>query len=338
MAEERLRWGILGAAAIARRAIVPAIQSAGDVVIAVGTRDHAKGLAFAKEFGIETVYDSYHAVLADRRVEAVYIPLPNDLHPTWTIAAAQAGKHVLCEKPLALTAAQAQEMVDASRRANIVLAEAVFFRCHPRLVLLKRMLSEGTIGRIKHLDGAFSFHLALGQNIRWERSMGGGALYDIGSHVISLVRFILEKEPAQVSAVMQMRGDVDIATAASLSFADDTTANVFVRFDAGQYQSLIIVGDTGVVKVPRPIATWVVGGTIPGPARPFIIERDAEETVIQTPVPLNAYEAMVKSFKRSVRFGDPVFLSGEDGVANLRVIEACQASAAHGRSVPVSAC
>lgn len=302
-----------------------------------GPASASKGESLASDFGIGAVYDSYQAVLDDPRVEAVYIPLPNDLHHPWTIAAAKAGKHVLCEKPLALSIGQAQEMVAACRNARVVLAEGVFFRHNPRLTLLKQMIVDGSIGKIKHLDFCFSFHLPDGPNIRWEPSMGGGALYDTGAHGISMVRFILGKEPIRASAVMHERHGVDVTTMASLLFDEDVTAGVYVSFDAAQYQSLTVVGDTGLIRVPRPIATWVVGGSIPGPARPFVLERDAVEAVVDTPVPVDAYELMVKSFKRSVRQGEPVFLSGEDGIANLRVIEACQRSAKSGRSEAVGA-
>ncbi|HLJ60313.1 MAG TPA: Gfo/Idh/MocA family oxidoreductase [bacterium] len=331
MAKDPLRWGILGAAAIARRAIVPAIQSAGDMVVAVGTTHVEKGNTFARDFGIETVYDSYQAVVDDPRIEAVYIPLPNHLHYPWTVAAARAGKHILCEKPLALNVAQAEEMLTKCRGAGVVLAEAVFFRHHPRLALLKQMLDEGMIGSVRHLSFSFSFHLPDGPNIRWEPGLGGGVLYDTGSHGISLIRFLLDKEPLQVSAVMHKRHGVDVTTAASLLFPDDATASVYVSFNAGDQQSLTLIGTTGLMRVPRPIATWMVGGPVPGPARPFILERNGEETVMPTPAPINAYEEMVKSFKRSVRSGDPVFLRAEDGIANLRVIEACQTSSSSGR-------
>lgn len=337
LADKPLRWGILGTASISRRAILPAIGSAGDSLVAVGTRQREKGEALAHDFGIDTVYDSYKEVLDDPRVEAVYIPLPNDLHYPWTLAAAKAGKHILCEKPLALNVKQAEEMVTACRNAGVVLSEAVFFRHNPRLALLKQMMADGTIGTIKHVDFCFSFHLPEGPNIRWNPGMGGGALYDTGSHGISLIRYVLDKEPVRVSAVMHERDSVDVTTVASLLFDDDATASVYVSFDAAQYQSLTVVGDNGLLRVPRPIATWVVGGSIPGPARPFVLERDAVETPIQTPVPMDAYELMVRSFKRSVRHGEPVFLSSEDGIANLKVIEACQRSARSGQSEAVAA-
>ncbi|HCG02745.1 MAG TPA: oxidoreductase [Chloroflexi bacterium] len=337
LADKPLRWGILGTAAISRRAILPAIRSAGDSLVAVGSRQREKGQALADDFGIDTVYNSYQAVLDDPRVEAVYIPLPNDLHHPWTLEAAKTGKHILCEKPLALNVKQANEMVTACRDAGVVLSEAVFFRHNPRLALLKQMIADGIIGKVKHVDFCFSFHLPDGPNIRWNPNTGGGALYDTGSHGISLVRYVLGKEPVRVSAVMNERDRVDVTTVANLLFDDDATASVYVTFDATQYQSLTVVGANGVLRVPRPIATWIVGGPIPGPARPFVLERDAVETLIQTPVPVDPYELMVRSFKRSVRHGEPVFLSGEDGIANLKVIEACQRSATSGRSEALAA-
>jgi xylose dehydrogenase (NAD/NADP) len=328
---EPLRWGILGAAAIARRAVVPAIRSAGDEVVAVGSRRPQVAEALAEDLGAGAVYASYDAVLQDSRVEAVYISLPNDLHCRWTIAAARAGKHVLCEKPLALDAAQARSMVNACREAGVVLAEAVFFRHHPRLARIRQMLAEGVIGRVAHVEASFSYCLADRPNIRWQADMGGGALYDLGSHVISLVRLILGGDPVRASAVMRKRRGVDAATAATLMFADGVTAGCFVSFESAQYQSLVVVGETGVLHAPRPISAWLVGGPIPGPAHPVIIQRDAGHTVMPGLPPINPYEEMVKSFKRSVRNGEPALVGGEEGTANLRVIDACRRSAASGR-------
>ena len=190
-----LRWGVLSTASIAVGKVIPGMRASRRTeVLAIASRDLARAEATARSLGIPRAYGSYEELLADPDVDAVYLPLPNHLHAAWTIAAARAGKHVLCEKPLSLTAAEAQEMVDACREAGVVLMEAFMYRLHPSWQAVRDILASGRIGRLRAIDSWFSYHNVDPEDIRNIAAYGGGALYDIGCYCVNLSRMLFGTE------------------------------------------------------------------------------------------------------------------------------------------------
>ncbi len=181
-----LRWGLLGTARINRMVIPPLRASAGNRLLAVASRDLARATGYAKEWGIERAHGAYEALLADPEIDAVYIPLPNHLHAEWTIRAARAGKHVLCEKPLALTVAEVDAMGAAARESGVVLAEAFMYRHHPQTLKVKELVDAGAIGPVRFVRGTFSFPLTRPDDVRLRPEWGGGCLWDVGCYPAQL--------------------------------------------------------------------------------------------------------------------------------------------------------
>ncbi|MCB0213719.1 MAG: Gfo/Idh/MocA family oxidoreductase, partial [Anaerolineae bacterium] len=196
-----ITWGILGTATIARVCVIPAIQaSRNGRAHAIASRSIDRAQALAAEHNIPHAYDDYEAVLTDPAVDAVYIPLPNHLHHPWTLRALAAGKHVLCEKPLALNATEAQAMADAAQAAQRLLMEGFMYRFHPRSQHIKQLIKAGDIGQPCLIKTAFTFNLSDPNNSRYRPEMGGGALMDTGCYGVSLARWLLEAEPIAVQA------------------------------------------------------------------------------------------------------------------------------------------
>jgi predicted dehydrogenase len=326
-----LRWGILSTADIAVNKVIPGMRAASRAeVLAIASRDQGRAEAAARELGIPRAYGSYEALLADPDVDAVYIPLPNHLHAAWTIAAARAGKHVLCEKPLAMSAAEARTMVDACREAGIVMMEAFMYRQHPSWVAVRDLVASGRIGRLQAVDSWFSYHLDDPANIRSIREFGGGALYDIGCYSVNLSRMLFGDEPTSVAStiVRDPASGVDILTSGMLAFPDGTaTFTCATRVEPDQRVS--IYGTTGRIEIEipfnippdRPSRVLVAAGGDP-PVAPA--------TEILEFAPADPYGVQADRFAEAVLDGAPVPVSNEDSVANLRVIERLFDAAAPG--------
>jgi predicted dehydrogenase len=322
-----IRWGILSTADIARRKVIPGLRRAArSEVVAIASRSAAVARRVAEEMAIPRAHGSYEALLADPEVDAVYLPLPNHLHATWTIAAARAGKHVLCEKPLATTSADAERMVAASEEAGIVLMEAFMYRHHPSWVAARRVLAEGRIGRLMAVTSWFSYFNDDPANIRNVLEAGGGALYDIGCYSVNLSRMLFGGEPGRVSGALHRdeASGTDIVTAGILEFADGVS--VFgCSTRSEDDQRVDIYGTTGRISIEipfnippdRPTRIMVVAGGDP-PVAP------AMET-IELPT-TDPYAAEAESFIATVLDGAPHPLPPTDAVANLRVIERLFAS------------
>ena len=318
----KLRWGILSTADIALTKVIPGMRRAERCeVVAIASRDAIRAHAAADAHRIARAYDTYEALLADPDVDAVYVPLPNHLHATWAIAAARAGKHVLCEKPLAMTAAEAQEIVDACRAAGVLLMEAFMYRLHPSWVAARELLASGRIGRLRSVDSWFSYHNDDPANIRNIRAAGGGALYDIGCYSVNLSRMLFGGEPERVSAsiVRDPALGVDVLTSGILEFGDGVatfTCSTRVEPD----QRVDIYGTDGRISIDipfnippdRPTHLSVIAGGDP-PVAPAV-ERMEFATADPYGVEADAFAAAVLD-----RLPAPV--PPEDAVANLRVIE-----------------
>jgi len=322
MTTSTLRWGILSTAGIARTKVIPGLRRAGRCeVVAIASRDHERATAVAGELGIPRAHASYEALLADPEVDAVYIPLPNHLHAEWAIAAARAGKHVLCEKPLALTVADAQRMVAACRAEGVHLMEAFMYRLHPSWVAVRDLVASGRIGRLVAIDSWFSYFNDDPSNIRNIREVGGGALFDVGCYCVNLSRMLFDAEPLAVDA--WLRRDpvtgIDIVTSAILGF-ESGVATFTCSIRSEPDQRVHIYGTEGRISIAipfnippdRPTEIWLTAGGDP-PVAP------ATETLRFDVADPYAVEA--ERFAAAVLDGLPTPIPPADAVANLRVIE-----------------
>lgn len=248
----KLRWGILSTARINRSLIPPLHASARNDVVAVASRSLDKATAFAEKWKISQVYDSYEAMLADSSIDVIYNPLPNHLHAPWTIKAAQAGKHVLCEKPLALTVADVEAIAEAAEEANVVVAEGFMYRHQARTLKVKSLIDDGLIGDVNIIKGGFTFTLQPKHKIRLDPTMGGGSIWDVGCYPISFARYIAGHEPEVVYG-QQVLSDtgVDLAFSGHMRFPN----NILAQFDSGFNSSfrmyMEIVGSSGTLFIPK---------------------------------------------------------------------------------------
>jgi predicted dehydrogenase len=248
-ASSPLRLGILGGANIARQFTRDVRPSESVRVVAVASRSDESAKAFAEANGIETSFGTYDAMLASPDIDAVYIPLPNSLHAQWAIKAANHGKHVLCEKPLALGREEAERMFDAAERNNIVLLEAFPYYFQPQTTAMMTLLGEGAIGDVRAIQASFGFTVGnRGANIRMKPELGGGALLDAGSYVLSLIRLVMGSAPQRVDAVATWaETDVDISLMATLHYANGRRAQLSCAMDAANHRHATIIGTQGTI-------------------------------------------------------------------------------------------
>ena len=252
-----LRWGILGTAAIAANHVLPALRAAGGhEVVAVGSRDPARAGEWAAQHGVPTVHGSYAALLADDAVDAIYNPLPNHLHVDWSIAALEAGKHVLCEKPLGVDAADAQRLVDAAAaHPELVAMEAFMYRFHPQWTAVRDLVRSGRIGELRAIQTFFSYFNDDPANVRNHPEWGGGALLDIGCYPISQARWLFGREPERVSGLID-RDPVfgtDRLTSGVLDFGGGARATFTVSTQLQGHQLAQIAGTQGLIEVDIPV-------------------------------------------------------------------------------------
>jgi predicted dehydrogenase len=328
-----LRWGILSTADIARHKVVPGILKADRCeVVAIGSRDVDRARQMADELDIPAAHGSYEALLADPAVDVVYIPLPNHLHAEWTIAAARAGKHVLCEKPLAMDAAEAERIVEVCATEGVRLMEAFMYRLHPSWEEVRRLVRSGRIGRLSAVQSWFSYANDDPANIRNKLEVGGGALYDIGCYTINLSRMLFGSEPVGVSAsvVREPGSGVDVLTSAILTFEDGTaTFTVSTRLEPDQRVHVYGTDGRISIEIPfnippdRPTRIFVTAGGEP-PVAP------ATETItFETADP---YTVQAEQFAAAILDGTPTPTPPEDAVANMRVIDRVFAAGTGGAS------
>jgi predicted dehydrogenase len=324
----RLRVGILSTADIALRKVIPGMRAAERVeVVAIASREEGRARSAAEALDIPRAHGSYEALLEDPAVDAVYIPLPNHLHADWTIRAAEAGKHVLCEKPLAMSSAEAQRMVDACAAAGVVLQEAFMYRFHPSWVAARELVAAGRIGRLTAVQTWFSYYNDDPTNIRNIRAVGGGALMDIGCYPVNLSRMLFGGEPDRVVSAIRRdpASGVDIVTSATLEFAEGVAAfTCSIRSEDDQ--RVDIYGTRGRISIPipfnippdQPTVVHVASGGEP-PVAPAV------ETL--TFAAADPYGVEADVFAAAVMAGGPAALPPEDAVANLRVMERIEAAA-----------
>ena len=323
MSDRALRWGILSTANIGTGKVIPGIKKADRCeVLAIASRDLQVAKGAAERLGISKAYGSYEELLADPDVDAVYVPLPNHLHAEWTIASARAGKHVLCEKPIAMNAAETQAMVDACSSAGVRLMEAFMYRLHPSWEAVLDVVASGRLGRLRAVQSWFSYFNDDPANIRNIAEFGGGALMDVGCYSVNLSRMLFGGEPDRVEASVTRDPDtrVDVLTSAILGFGDDVaTFTCSTRTETDQRvhvygtQGRISVGIPFNIPIDRPTEVFVTSGGDP-PVSP------ATETL--TFEPADQYTIQAERFARAVLDDEPTPIPPEDAVANMRVIEA----------------
>lgn len=332
---EKVRWGVLGAAKIALTQVIPAMQQ-GEwcEVLALASRRLDQARAAATELGIPKAYGSYEELLADPAVEAIYNPLPNHLHVPWSIKAAEAGKHVLCEKPISLTVAQARQLLEARDRSGVKIAEAFMVRTHPQWLGTRDLIREGRIGALRSIAGFFSYFNRDPQNIRNIPDYGGGALMDIGCYPITTSRFIFGEEPLRVVALVERDPEMKI----------DSMTSVLLDFPSGQasftcstqlvpYQRMQFFGTRGRIEVEIPF-----NAPADRPCRIFIDDGSDTGGIKTREFPVcNQYTIQGDLFSRAVREGGEVAVPVEDAIKNMAVIEAVIRSAETGRWESVQA-
>ena len=321
----KVKWGVLGVAKIAVEKVIPAMQRGeASHIAAIASRDLGKAREAADKLGIERAFGSYEELLADGEIEAVYNPLPNELHVPWTIRALEAGKHVLCEKPIALDAAEARALIATRQRTGRLVAEAFMVRYHPQWRRAKELAGTGAVGDVRAIQTFFSYRLLDPENVR-NRPPGGGGLYDIGCYAILSARYIFGAEPTRVAATIDR--DPNFATdrlaGAILEFPGGRHSTFTVGTQMSAHQRVTIVGDAGRIEIMIPFNAPTDRPT------EIAIDDGADlfgggRRVEQFPV-CDQYTLQGDAFSRAIIDGAPLEFPIEDAILNMRVLERCSA-------------
>jgi predicted dehydrogenase len=325
------RFGILSTSHFAVTRMIPAIQAGHDTaVVAIASRDGSKAAQAAAALGIGKAYDSYQALLADPDIDAVYNPLPNHLHVPWSERAAAAGKHVLCEKPIALDAAQARRLVAASTQNRVLICEAAMVRVQPRWLAVRALLREKKIGELRSFVGSFGYQIRSHDNVRYDPAMGGGVLLDTGFYPVTMSRFCFDDEPIAVMARSERdSGGADRLTSAILEFPQGH-AIFTVGMETFPVQRAQLIGTGGHIEIVNPwnppanSPSEIVVNTSPSLGKP------APETISFDPV--DQHTILAENFARAAQTGSASPVPLQDSIKNMAVLDALQRSAASGRA------
>jgi len=339
MAETRkVRWGVIGATArIARDAVIPAILACEQAELtAVASRSRDRAQEIAGKAGPEVAaYGDYDSLIADGNVDVLYLPLPNNLHLGWAVEAMNNGKHVLCEQPLALNAFEAEEMRETADANGVILSEAFMYRYHPLQVEVAKLVRQGTLGDVRLVRASFSFVQTESDDYRRDPGMGGGALFDVGCYCIHIARRVFGSEPTAVTAksLYDPQTKIDTTTTALMEFENSGMALIDCSFSLSQRAAYEIVGSEGSVSVPR----FLLGGQAAGiemETGEYCVSQAGQDTVHLSP-PGNMYVGEIEAMSRRA-LGENVFLlPAEDGVNNMRVLDAVALSARTGQKVAI---
>jgi predicted dehydrogenase len=315
---DRLRWGVLGAASIAMRQVIPALQRARRAeLVAIASRDAERARRAAA--GIARAVPGYDALVDDPDIDAIYIPLPNHLHIPWTLRARAAGKHVLCEKPLALTAAEAATLGAANDRIRVM--EAFMYRSHPQWRTVHDMVRNGAVGELRAVQTVFTYDNRDPHNIRNIAAMGGGGLLDIGCYGVSVARWLFDAEPSAVHAAMELEPEsgVDRLAVAALAFGSGV-ATVICGTRVERQQRVVITGSAGSIEVPVPF----------NPPRDvpavLLVTRNGHADAVAIDA-ADQYVDMVEAFTASVLDGAPLPVTLDDSLGNMAVLDEIRARA-----------
>jgi predicted dehydrogenase len=329
--QQKVKWGVLGAASIATRKVIPAMQKGEwSAVTAIASRDLNRAKDAASKLGIEKAYRSYEELLADPEIEAIYNPLPNHLHVPWSIKAAEAGKHVLCEKPVSVTVAEARTLLAARERCGVKIGEAFMVKTHPQWLRTRDLIRKGVIGELRAIVGVFSYFNRDPNNVRNVPEWGGGAMLDIGCYPITTSRFIFGGEPVSVLALLERDPD----------FKTDRLTSAILEFPSGQavftcstqlvaYQRMQFLGTTGRIEIEIPF-------NAPNERATRIFIDDGRDIFgggirIETIPVCDQYTVQGDAFSRAIREGGEVPVPLEDAIANMAVIEAVFRAGESGR-------
>jgi len=320
--QDKVKWGVLGAASIATKKVIPGMQKGEwSEIAAIASRDLKKAEDTARKLGIPKAYGSYEELLADQEIEAIYNPLPNHLHVPWSIKAAEAGKHVLCEKPLSLTVAEARTLLAVRERCGVKIGEAFMVKTHPLWLRTRELIQKGVIGELRAIVGTFSYFNRDPENVRNRAEWGGGALMDIGCYPITTSRFIFGEEPVRVAGLIERDPD----------FKTDRLASAMLEFPSGQtvftcstqivaYQRMQFLGTKGRIEMEIPF------NAPPDRATRILID-DGRDVFgggirMETIPVCDQYTVQGDAFSRAIREGSEVAVPLEDAIANMAVIEA----------------
>jgi predicted dehydrogenase len=312
-----LRIGVLGAARIAPFALYAPVKLVDDVAVtAIAARDRARAEKVARKRGIARVYDSYQALLADDDVDAVYIPLPNGLHHKWTLAALAAGKHVLCEKPLASNAREAAEMGEAAQRSGKVLMEAFHWRFHPMARRMVDVVKRGTLGKLKRVDTFMCIPLPMPGDIRYRYELGGGALMDVGAYAVHMMRHLSQREPVVTAARVKLASPkVDRYASADVDLGDGAVGTLTCSLWSSALLKVAarVEGERGVMSAFNPVA--------PQLPHKLTLVVDGKKSVERFDK-VASYTTQMRAFVDAVRAGKAELCDPNDSVANMKVIDA----------------
>lgn len=323
----KIRWGVLGTAKIALEKVIPAMQNGQYCdVVAIASRNKEKAQTAAKQLGIPKPYGSYTKLISDPAIDAVYIPLPNHLHVPWAIKSLEANKHVLCEKPLALSATQAQKLLKAVRsHSELKITEAFMYRYHPQWLQVYQLVNTGKIGHLFNIQSFFSYMKCDSENIRNQAELGGGGLMDIGCYCISLARFLFDREPQRALGVLKYdrKFRIDRLTSGILDF-DTALASFTCSTQLTPYQHANIFGTHGRIEIEipfnapndKPCRIWYESGN------------KTKELVFNI---CDQYALQADQFSLNILNDTPVLYNLVDSVANMKVIDALVTSAKNGR-------
>ena len=342
MNTRRVRWGLLSTARINER-LIPVIRASERCeLLAVASRSEETAGRYARQWEIPRAYSAYEDLLADPDIDAVYIPLPNHLHTEWVVKAADAGKHVLCEKPLALTPAEVDQMAHAAERNRVVIQEAAMMRFHPQTRYLRELLEQQAIGEVRLVRGVFTFVLEREGDIRWDPAMGGGSLWDLGSYCVSFARAILRAEPVEVTAMQTTSpSGVDTNLTAQLRFPGDAMVQFFSSFAAFPHVEADLLGTTGRLHLDLP---WVNQLDRSATVQWTRVRQEAgtstfgDDTLRQTVsthtfANVNAYRDEVEAMAASILEDAPTTISLADSRNNVATIVALLTSARDNRPI-----
>jgi predicted dehydrogenase len=329
--KNELRWGFLGNARIASNEILPALQaSQAGRAVAIASRDREGATRTAMQFGIDRIYEDYQALIADPNVDAVYIGLPNSAHAHWLRAAVQAGKHVLCEKPITLSAAELDGVEDLAAAQGVLVQEALMVWTHPRWHRVRQLLRDGRIGRMRAVQGRFCFMSRDPNNIRNKAELGGGGLLDLGVYLTSMARFLFEDEPTRALALMERDPDFDTDRLVSFLLEFPEGQGSFVcSTQLGLTQRLVALGTRGLIEVEAPFTPSSTADT-----QLLILSTEVESNQLSEQIELvpaaNQYGTELTAFTEAVLHGREPAVPLTSSIANMRVLDALNASARSG--------
>jgi predicted dehydrogenase len=326
---KKVNWGVLSTAKIGREKVIPALQrSTWGQATAIASRSLANAQATADALGIPTAYGSYEDLIADPQIEAIYNPLPNDMHVPWTLAAARAGKHVLCEKPFAMNARESGALREVADKVHIM--EAFMVRFHPQWLRARELVRSGALGELRNIQVFFSFHNTQPENIRNRVSHGGGALYDIGGYAFVAGRFFFETEPARVMALVDRDPvfQTDRTSSALLDFGAGRRLDFTVSTQSTAYQRLHLVGTKQRLEMEVPF------NATQGATTQLFLNDGKNlgngQNHIETIAQADQYMLQLDAFSRAVRGDTPLPYGLDDAIQNMRIMDALYASGANG--------